>query len=189
MKKSDLEIIKITYVFQRVLQDGTDRDCLLETASFLESELERVLEVKLIGDPAFKYELFDVEGPLGDLPSKARMSYALGIISEKMMANLLLIDALKNEFVRDYKVTSFETPEITERVYNLTCSLYQKHEVPPRPYFCNVALTTLSFIFAGLSVKKFKEKIHPEFSETERNERVRYIESIVDQVIFANNKN
>jgi hypothetical protein len=189
MKKSELEQIKICYVFQRVLQDGSDRDCLLETASFLESELERVLEVKLVGDPTFKYDLFDIEGLLGDLSSKARMSYSLGIISEKMMDNLIIMDALNSEFVQDYKLTSFETPEITERVYNLTSSLYQKHEVPPRRYFCNAALTTLTFIFAGLSVKKFKEKIHPEFSETERNEKVKYITAIADQVIFANNKN
>lgn len=189
MKKSELEQLKICYVFQRVLKDGSDRDCLLETASFLKSELERVLEVKLVGDPAFKYDLFDIEGLLGDLTSKARMGYALGIISEKIMVNLIIIDELNSEFVQDYKATSFETPEITERVYNLTCSLYQKHEVPPRRYFCNAALTTLTFIFAGLSVKKFKEKIHPEFSETERNEKVKYISAIADQVIFANNKN
>jgi len=35
-------------------------------ASFLESELERALKSKLVGDPAFKYALFDVEGPLGE---------------------------------------------------------------------------------------------------------------------------
>ncbi len=117
------------------------------------------------------------------------MCYGLGIISEKMMANLISIDALKNEFVYDYKATSFETPEISEQIYNLTAGLYQKYEVPPRRYFCNAALTTLSFIFAGLSVKKFKEKIHPEYTETERNERVKYISAIADQFIFANNKN
>jgi hypothetical protein len=188
MKKRDLEHLTITLVFQRVLKDGSDRDCLLETASFLESELERVLEVKLIGDPAFKYELFDVEGPLGDLPSKARMSYALGIISEKMMANLLLIDALKNEFVRDYKATTFEDPLVTQQIYNLTSGLYLKYEAPTRRYFCNAAFTTLTFILIGLSVKKFKEKIHPEYTETERLERLKYYEEIADELIYLSNK-
>ncbi|MFZ2285099.1 MAG: MltR family transcriptional regulator [Lutibacter sp.] len=189
MKKSDLEFITTTLIFQNELKEGSDRVCLLMAASFLESELERDLKIKLVGDPVFKYDLFDYKGPLGDLTSKARMSYGLGIISEKMMANLILIDGLKNEFMRDYKATTFEDPLVTQQIYNLTAGLYLKYEAPPRRYFCNAALTTLSFIFAGLSVKKFKEKIHPKFSESERNEKVKYIEAIADQVIFANNKN
>jgi hypothetical protein len=66
MKKSDLEILKITYIFQHELKEGSDHTCVLTAASFLESELERALKSKLVGDPAFKYALFDVEGPLGE---------------------------------------------------------------------------------------------------------------------------
>lgn len=189
MKKSDLEFITTTLIFQRELKEGSDRTCLLMAASFLESELERVLKIKLVGDPAFKYDLFDFKGPLGDLSSKSRMGYALGIISEKMMANLFLIDALKNEFVRDYKATTFEDPLVTQQIYNLTAGLYLKYEAPPRRYFCNAAYTTLTFILIGLSVKKFKEKIHPEYTETERLERLKYYEEIADQLINLNNKN
>ena len=117
------------------------------------------------------------------------MSYGLGIISEKMMANLLLIDALKNEFVRDYKATTFEDPLVTQQIYNLTAGLYLKYEAPPRRYFCNAAFTTLTFILIGLSVKKFKVKIHPEYTETERLERLKYYEEIADQLINLSNKN
>lgn len=189
MKKSDLEYLTVTLVFQRELKEGSDRTCLLMAASFLESELERVLKVKLVGDPAFKYDLFDFKGPLGDLSSKSRMSYGLGIISEKMMANLILIDALKNEFVRDYKATTFEDPLVKEQIYNLTAGLYLKYEAPPRRYFCNAAFTTLTFILIGLSVKKFKEKIHPEYSETERLERLKHFAALADQLIIMDKKN
>jgi hypothetical protein len=189
MKKSDLEFITTTLIFQNELKEGSDRVCLLMAASFLESELERVLKIKLVGDPVFKYDLFDYKGPLGDLTSKARMGYGLGIISEKMMANLILIDGLKNEFMRDYKVTTFEDPLVTEQIYNLTSGLYLKYEAPPRRYFCNAAFTTLTFILIGLSVKKFKEKIHPEYTETERLERLKYYEEIADQLIYLSNKN
>ena len=66
MKKSDLDILKITYIFQHELKEGSDRTCLLMDASFLESELERDLKMKLVGDAAFNYALSDVEGPLGE---------------------------------------------------------------------------------------------------------------------------
>lgn len=188
MKKSDLDFLTTTLIFQRELKEGSDRTCLLMAASFLESELERVLKIKLVGDPVFKYDLFDYKGPLGDLTSKARMSYGLGIISEKMMANLILIDGLKNEFMRDYKVTTFEDPLVTQQIYNLTAGLYLKYEAPPRRYFCNAAFTTLTFILIGLRVKKFKEKKHPEYTETERLERLKHFEEIADELLIMNKK-
>jgi DNA-binding MltR family transcriptional regulator len=152
-------------------------------ASFLESELGRVLKSKLVGDAAFKYELFDLEGPLGDFSSKISMCYALGIISHKIMDNLIIIASLKNLFEQDYKETSFGTVEITERIYCLNATLYSKYEVAPRQFFGNAALNTLTYILNGFSTKKFKEKVYPEITETERQENIKNAEKLADQII------
>jgi len=183
MKKKEIEIIKIVAKFQQELKKGTDRDCTLVAASFLESELERVLKSKLVGDAAFKYELFDLEGPLGDFSSKISMCYALGVISKKIMDNLIIIASLKNVFEQDYKVTSFDSNEITERIYCLNATLYSKYEVSPRQFFGNAALNTLTHILNSFSTKKFKEKVHPEITETERQENMNNAEKLADQII------
>uniref|UniRef100_UPI004049437C MltR family transcriptional regulator n=1 Tax=Gelidibacter sp. TaxID=2018083 RepID=UPI004049437C len=183
MKKKEKEIIKIAAKFQQDLKEGSDRESILMAASFLESELESVLKSKLVGDAAFKYELFDFEEPLGNFSAKIRMCYALGIISKKIMDNLTIIDSLKSVFEQDYKMTTFETVEITERIYSLSTSFYSKYEVAPRVYFCNAALSTLTFVLKGFSVKKFKETIHPEITETEKQEMIKNAEKMANEII------
>ena len=99
------------------------------------------------------------------------------------MDNLIIIASLKNVFEQDYKVTSFDSNEITERIYCLNATLYSKYEVSPRQFFGNAALNTLTHILNSFSTKKFKEKVHPEITETERQENMNNAEKLADQII------
>jgi len=183
MKEIEGNNILIAVKFQQDLKDGCDRTCVFMAVSFLEKELERVLKDKLVGDAAFKYELFDSEATLGSFISKIQLSYSLGIISKDVMMDLELIINIKNEFEQDYRVNSFEISEIREKIYDLKVTLYAKYEVAHRQHFNTVALKTLIFIHTGFEIEKFKEKVHHKITEAKRQEMIRNAEEIADKLI------
>lgn len=161
MEKRIVKNLETATIFQQHLKEGTDRDCVLLAASFLESKLEQLLEDKLVGNDDFKYQLFDSKGTLGTFSSKFQICYSLGLISKPTMENLAIIELLNSEFEKQDSARTIEDLLMTEKVYELTSNLYFEYEVAPRQYFSNVALNELLLIYASYDVIPFKEKIQP----------------------------
>lgn len=187
-QQENLENLIIATEFQQNLKEDTDRTCVLLAATFLESELERLLETKLVGDAEFKYHLFDIDAPLGTLSAKTRICYSLGFISKQTMENIALIELLNNAFEEHYNLTSFEDLMMNEKVYKLTSNLYFKNEVPPRRYFSNVAYNTAMLIHSGYKKKCFKEKIQLEIDADTKLKQRNEIEKLANEIINELNK-
>ena len=179
------ENIKILIQFKETINSETDRGCALMTISFLESQLERVLIKKLIGDKNFKKELFSNSGPLSSFSSKIKLSYSLGIINKDVMKNLNLIRKIRNEFGDDYSPISFESSKISKLVFNLTESFYLKGEVKPRRFFENSALTIILSIQSEFETEKFKEKTYIPTSELDRKKMKNEAEMTANEIIEA----
>src|SRR5690606_31044209 len=127
----------------------SDRGCALMAAAFLESEIENLLKIKLIGTNSFIKELFSFNGPLGTFSSKIKMAYSLGLISKYTMGDLDIIRRIRNSFGHEYKPLSFETKEIKDQVNALKHTMYEIEGIRTRAIFTNTVLGQLSFITAS----------------------------------------
>lgn len=153
----------------------TDRGCALMAAAFLETELENLLKLKLVGTRKQIEELFKYNSPLGNFSSKIKFSYALGLISKSILQDLEIIRTIRNEFGHEYKPLSFSTRAINDRIVNLKSHLNEKNAATARETFLSTVLAILALIHSETNhATKYKEKEDLQLTDEEKklvNER------------------
>lgn len=79
----------------------------------IEDQLESLIRSSLRKDAASAKiidRLFAVYAPLSTLSAKIEMSYALGLVTEKMRKQLLMLKKIRNDFAHDNEVVAFTSP-------------------------------------------------------------------------------
>jgi DNA-binding MltR family transcriptional regulator len=152
--KTNFEVV---YQFRTTLTAETDRGCSLMAASYLEAQLEAVLQKIFVGTIKQKNDLFGFNGPVGTFSSKIKIAFAIGLISEEHFNDLNWIRKIRNEFGHDFKPIGFDTSHISNLVKNLKSHYFEQTEVGERDVFTNTVLSVLAHIYTA----KMK---HPHFS-------------------------
>jgi DNA-binding MltR family transcriptional regulator len=110
---------KAVFAFRDSLSAETDRGCALMTASYLDSELERLLKAYLIEDAKLVDKLFEPAGPLGSFSVRIDVAFAMGLLDSNTHRELHLIRRIRNDFGHSYETLSFETVGIRDRCREL----------------------------------------------------------------------
>ena len=99
------------------INDEPDFPCVLIATSFLDQCLVSLLE-RFFVDSRVSTDL--LRGALGRLSTRAKLCYALGLIPESLMANLLALSEIRNKFAHSYLSLSFEDAGIMALCESLT---------------------------------------------------------------------
>lgn len=171
-------------ILKATLALETDRGCALMTAAFLESELESLLKEKFLGTDKEVEKLFEFNGPLGTFSSKAKLPYALGLISKSTFQDLEIIRNIRNDFAHNYKFIDFSTTSIKDKISNLKSHLNVKTFQTIRELFEITVLAILSEIHAGIKLAtKFQEKKNLQLSAIEKETLNQQTLSIAKEIV------
>jgi DNA-binding MltR family transcriptional regulator len=111
-------ISELTQAFEK----ETDRGCVLAAAAHLDDQLKELL-LAFMADCEEARELLDSTGaqPLSAFGARAKMAYALGLISACHYADLRTIAKLRNDFAHKWRVATFDPDSVMSRVSLLRC--------------------------------------------------------------------
>lgn len=105
--------IDMTKKVRKMLTIETDRGCVLISVSFLEYQIEQLLEVYFVRDEKAVKELF--KNGLSSFSAKINLVYLLGLIGNELYRDLNMIRKIRNEFAHSYDSLSFESDCIKNR--------------------------------------------------------------------------
>lgn len=106
------------------ISDESDRSVFIVAAAILEEELKIAILDEIEGNAISKKtkeQIFDQNGPLSGFYSKILISYAFGIITKEMYADLNSIRRLRNASAHSYDVVDFLDAEIKSTLFELGC--------------------------------------------------------------------
>lgn len=94
-------------------QQESDRGCVIFGAALLEDKLELLLRSYCRQDPQIIKQvvapLFQGYAPLSTFSAKIQVSFALGLIPERVFKSLNLLRKLRNQFAHDKDIVSFQS--------------------------------------------------------------------------------
>ena len=104
----------------KLIHEESDMACVLIATSYLDQALAALLEGFFIKSQTTKNLLKSDRGALGNLQSRADVSYCLGLIPKGLYQNLCGVGEIRNKFAHSYLSLSMDDPEIAEIVGSLT---------------------------------------------------------------------
>ena len=106
--------------FKKVFEEETDRGAAIYAASLLDIALETLLKTYFVPKNSNKDELFgDFHSPLSDFHTKILITYRIGLISQKLFSDLLIIKRIRNRFAHTIKQSTFDDDETKLEVEKL----------------------------------------------------------------------
>jgi len=108
--------------FIDAINHQNDLACALVTTSYLEQCLATLLGQYFIQGSSTVQTLFDYtqQGILTEISSRSKFSYCLGLIGDKLFANLTTIGNIRNRFAHTHPEVTFEDLEIKTFCNRLT---------------------------------------------------------------------
>ncbi len=100
-------------------EQGSDRAVAVICTAIVENRLTAVLKASMKSDAEALTELFRPSGPLGNLGTKIRLTYLLGLIHQDVYRDLLLVTKIRNDFAHNVRITAFQDESIKNRVNSL----------------------------------------------------------------------
>lgn len=97
-------------------------------AAILDDCLARVIRVRFPVEGRTKDELFSPSGPLGNLDTKVKVAYTMGIVSKPAFQDLNTLVKIRNKFAHRLDVSDFDHPEVKPLCFDL--KLIEKHLFP-----------------------------------------------------------
>jgi DNA-binding MltR family transcriptional regulator len=97
-------------------------------AAILDDCLAQVIGMRFPVAGRTKDELFKPAGPLGNLDTKVKVAYAMGIVSKPAFQDLTRLVQIRNKFAHRLDVSDFEHPEVKPHCFALT--LIERHLFP-----------------------------------------------------------
>src|SRR6516162_6738375 len=85
----------------RSMNETSDLGCVLLGTSFLEHSLGRILANRFVGDST-PNALLQPGGPIGDLGTRSKMAYVLGLMSKSMMTEIIYVAEIRNQFAHNF---------------------------------------------------------------------------------------
>nr|HEV2817486.1 hypothetical protein [Allosphingosinicella sp.] len=91
--------------YMDAIRDQSELGRTLITASFLDSQLERIIRSFMVEDRLHKDIFEGPTSPLGSFSSKINMAHAMGLIDDQEYRTLHAIRAIRNELAHNMKTT------------------------------------------------------------------------------------
>ena len=98
---------------------GSDRAVAVVCLAIVENRLIDLLKAAMRKDEKTQGELFNPSGPIGNLATKIKLAYMLGLIHADVYSDLRLVTKIRNEFAHSVRITSFDEPSIKNRIEGL----------------------------------------------------------------------
>jgi mannitol operon repressor len=141
------EDIKYFSNFLAEFQEETDRGAALVGAALIDTRLERLLRSHLVESKATEELLEGGNAPLATFGSRAKISYALGLITTIEFTESDIIRRVRNEFAHGVHGLTFHNQKISALCNNLKANTPdgKSFDGNPRLLFINsVALLSLA---------------------------------------------
>lgn len=139
------------------LAKESDRGVALYATAHIDTELEQLLQKKLIGSEKHLKEILSFNGPLGTFSSKIKLSYSLGLIDKVMMDDINILRKIRNEFAHSDEAISFDTQNIKDLCCNLQLNVKEEN-APSRSKFINVVAGIAGLLYGAQHIAvKYKE--------------------------------
>ena len=97
----------------------SDRSVVVLGAAYLKTHLGRVLESFFIDDSEVPALLLEEESPLGSFSARIKTAYSLGLISSNEYHDLLIVQSIRKEFLREIEEVKFANNGIRELCFRL----------------------------------------------------------------------
>jgi mannitol operon repressor len=160
-KDTEIKIEELTE-FLNLFGKENDRGTALLAGSILEDLLGDILQSFLIDDKVTVDLLNEPNSPLNTFYSKARMSFASGLIDQEEYDEINIIRNIRNEFAHQWRKLTFDDESVTKYSQNLRKRLpyVNKNQNENRMRFIySIVLLTLELITRKSWVIKEKRKV------------------------------
>mgnify|MGYP000253238674 CR=1 FL=1 len=115
-----------TVTLRRVLNEESDRGCVLAAAAFLDDRLSELLKAGFVNDRAVVERVFGGNGVLATFSSKIDLALLLGHISKAAHKDLQIIRRIRNEFAHSCLEATFGSDSVMDRCRELHHDAYQE---------------------------------------------------------------
>ena len=100
-------------------QSETERGAAILCAAFLDSSIGALIENYLVDDAKELDRLFDPGMPLSNFVLRAKMAYALGLITKGALEDIKILAKVRNKFAHKLHGLAFETPAVAKECMKL----------------------------------------------------------------------
>lgn len=116
-----------TQAFFDVLNDEGDFAAIVVTAAYLDAAIASVLRTKMRGSSITDRLLDSRRGALGSFAARIDAAYALGLIEQPMLQDLLQYAEIRNMVAHHHLTVSFDLPDISSACQKLKYLLTMKN--------------------------------------------------------------
>ena len=139
-------------------QSETERGAAVLCAAFLDSSIEALIKSYLVDDPKELDRLFDPDMPLSGFVTRARMAYALGLLTKGALADIKVLAKIRNMFAHKLHGLTFKTPVVARE-----CRKLGAPKIMPADVLANLSLrmqyqVTAAIIERQVAVKRLEVK-------------------------------
>lgn len=152
--------------FYKSLNKRSDVTIVVTSVAYLDQCLASLLEKKFVESTAAA-DLLTIDGPLGSFAQRSKLSYCLGLVSGKVLNNLMVVAGIRNRFAHKHLELSFDDSE----VINLCDSL---------------SFPKVRGITVNPATGKFRESKQwpPEFATTPRTKFIAVVSLLATRLTF-----
>ena len=117
--KTPIELEELQETIRTRFTGQTDRGSVLIAAAYLDDALEDCLRARFVQDEKAIDDLLGGEKPLGTFSARISTAYLLGLIDQKMRADLDAIRKIRNDFAHKRHHLRFSDQSIKDKCNNL----------------------------------------------------------------------
>src|SRR5688572_1253343 len=105
--------------FMAEFQTETDRGAAVLGASMLDQKLKEVINDFLIPCKQTDSIVNTIDGPIGNLGTRSKLAYSLGLISEQEFREIEIVRKIRNVFAHKFELDfSFEVQQVADLCRN-----------------------------------------------------------------------
>jgi DNA-binding MltR family transcriptional regulator len=106
---------ELLLLFLNQLDKESDRGCALVAAGYLEDQLKKVLQARMVKHTGPAEEIFEGHEALATFSAKIKVAYLLGIVSHEVYSDLNRIRDIRNAFAHNLEIDSFAHASVVEK--------------------------------------------------------------------------
>ncbi len=145
----------------------SDRAVVVLGAAYLKTHLGRILESFFIDDSEVPAMLLEEERPLGSFTARIKTAYSLGLISSNEYHDLLVVQSIRKEFLREIEEVRFTNDGIREQCFRLKIPrevlLPEETLTPRRLFVFATAFLAQQFMLRASQAAQEKRSLRDDF--------------------------
>jgi hypothetical protein len=111
---------ELLHLFLNQLAKESDRGCALVAAGYLEDQLKKVLQARMVKHTGPAEEIFEGHEALSTFSARIKLAYLLGIVSHEVFLDLNRIREIRNAFGHNLEIDSFLHTSVAQ-----ACTLFE----------------------------------------------------------------